>query len=354
MRIRTYCQAINEALHEAMARDDKTFIMGEGVDDPKVIFGSTAGLQEKFGVERVFDIPLSENGMTGVLMGAALAGMRPIMTHQRIDFTMYAMDQIVNHAAKRCFASGGVQSVPMTIRAIVGRGWGQGPQHSQSLQSLFAHIPGLKVVMPATAYDAKGLLIASIFDNNPVLFIEYRRLYEETGDVPEGYYTVPLGKGIVRSEGRDVTVVAISYMAPETLKILPALASAGIRVEVIDPRTLKPLDETLILDSVRKTGRLVVVDTAWRTCGMAAEISALAAERCFPSLKAPIRRVTLPDIPTPTTQALEKIYYPGPLDIARAVCEVMGMDGPAIDKVSEHIRLDAPAPAAAPQFVGPF
>ncbi|OGH56866.1 MAG: acetoin dehydrogenase [Candidatus Lindowbacteria bacterium RIFCSPLOWO2_12_FULL_62_27] len=350
--MRAFRQAINEALHEAMARDDRTFIMGEGVDDPKLIFGSTAGLKERFGPERVFDIPLSENGMTGVIIGAALAGMRPIMTHQRIDFTLYAMDQIANHAAKRCYASGGRQSVPITIRALVGCGWGQGPQHSQSLQSVFAHIPGLKVVMPSSAYDAKGLLISSIEDNNPVIFIEHRRLYEIEDDVPDGHYKVPLGRGVVKCEGKDVTVVAVSLMVFESIRARQALAEAGIDAEIVDPRTIKPLDVNLILESVRKTGRLVIVDTAWKTCGFSAEIAALAAEECFGALKAPIRRVTLPDVPTPTTSALEKIYYPGALDIARAACDVMGLGGKVPPAVEASIAgMTTPT---APQFFGPF
>lgn len=345
----TFCQAINEALHQAMERDKNTFIMGEGVDDPRTIFGSTKGLAEKFGSRRVFDIPLSENGMTGVMVGAALAGMRPIMTHQRIDFTLYAMDQIANHAAKRSYSSGGIQRVPMTVRAIVGRGWGQGSQHSQSLQAIFAHIPGLKVVMPSSAYDAKGLLLASIQDNNPVIFIEHRKLYDELGEVPEDFYTVPLGQGIVRCTGKDVTVVAISFMVKESLRAAATLQSLGIETEIIDPRTLKPLDENIILKSVRKTGRLVVVDTGWKTCGLAAEVSALAAEHAFEFLKAPIRRITLPDIPTPSSYALEKHYYPGPLEIAHAICDVVGKSRQSVKKLLPSIESE-PTPSTSQPF----
>ena len=346
----TFCQAINEALRQAMESDKTVFLMGEGVDDPRAIFGSTRGLKERFGKDRVFDLPLSENGMTGVLIGAALAGMRPVMTHQRLDFTLYAMDQLVNHAAKRCYTSGGIQSVPLTIRAVVGRGWGQGSQHSQSLQALFAHIPGLKVVMPATPYDAKGLLLASIRDNNPVIFIEYRRLYEEVGEVPEEPYTVPIGKGVVRCEGKDVTIVANSYMVLEAFRAREILKEIGIEVEIVEPRTLKPLDESVILQSVRKTGRLVVADTGWKSCGFAAEVSALVAEKEFSSLKAPIRRITLPDIPTPTSWVLEQVFYPGPREIVKAVCEVLSLKEALEGTLS--IR-DVPAPSLK-QFVGPF
>lgn len=349
MRTLSYKEAIREGLEVAMASDPTVFLMGEGVPDPKRIFGSTAGLLEKFGPERVFDIPLSENGMTGVMMGAALFGMRPVMTHQRIDFMMYAMDQIVNHAAKRAFASGGVQGVPMTIRAIVGRGWGQGPQHSQSLQALFAHVPGLKVVMPATPGDAKGLLISSIRDPNPVIFIEYRRLYEIVGEVPEGDFSIPLGRAVVRREGRDATIVAISYMDFEALRAAAALASIGVEVEIIDPRTLKPLDEEAILRSVRKTGRLVVADTGWRTCGVSAEIAALAAERAFDSLEAPVVRVALPDAPTPTSSVLEAAYYPGAAEIVHAVLASLGRAGEA-EEAMEALPDDV-SPTA---FTGPF
>ena len=352
MRQITYAQAINEALHQAMEKDKDVFLMGEGVDAPPAIFGSTRGLKERFGKERVFDMPLAENGMTGVLIGAALAGMRPVMVHQRLDFILYTMDQIVNHAAKRCYTSAGRQSVPITIRALIGRGWGQGSQHSQNLQSLFAHIPGLKVVMPATPYDVKGLLLSAIWDNNPVIFIEHRRLYDETGEVPEDPYLVPIGEGIVRFQGNDVTLVAISYMHLESLRAKTILDKMGISVEIIDPRSLKPLDEFLILQSVRKTGRLVVADTGWRSCGVAAEIAAFAAEKAFSSLKAPIRRVTLPDIPTPTTSVLEKAFYPGPQEIVQAVCDVMALPE---EKRAAGLALFQQAPPTSPrQFVGPF
>lgn len=325
-RALTFCQAINEALMQAMERDPAVVVFGEGVDDPRAIFGSTRGLAERFGGERVSDIPLSENGITGVLVGAALTGLRPVMTHQRIDFTLYAMDQLVNHAAKRCYSSGGRQSVPLTIRAIVGRGWGQGPQHSQSLQAWFAHVPGLKVIMPSTPFDMKGLLLAAIADPNPVICIEHRKLYDETGEVPEKSYTIPLGQGVVRREGCHATIVAWSSMAIEALRAATMLEQAGISVEVIDPRTVKPLDEALILQSVEKTGRLVVADAGWTTCGMSAEVCALVAERAFDALKAPVRRVALPDIPTPTSHVLERAFYPGAAQIAQAVSELMGVE----------------------------
>jgi len=351
-RTRSFCDALNEAVRQAMEADPTVILMGEGVDDPRAVFGSTRGLKERFGEERVFDIPLAENGMSGVAVGAALTGLRPVMTHQRLDFMLYAMDQIVNQAAKRCYSSGGRQSVPLTIRAIVGRGWGQGSQHSQSLQSWFAHVPGLKVVMPSTSYDAKGLLLSAIQDPNPVICIEHRKLYDHVGEVPEEAYTVPIGVGRVHREGTDVTIVAFSYMLQGVQRALPAIERAGISAEVIDPRSARPLDEEMILRSVRKTGRLVVCDTGWACCGLSAEVACLAAERAFQALKAPIRRVALPDVPTPTSRVLEDAFYPGPPEILRAVWDVMGMDR-ALPDVEDPVPMARHGTADATS-AGPF
>jgi pyruvate dehydrogenase E1 component beta subunit len=275
-----FFQALKEATEIAMTRDPSVYLMGLGVPDPKGIFGSTLNLHKKFGDDRVLDMPTSENGMTGVAIGSALAGMRPVLTHQRIDFALLSIEQIVNQAAKWHYMFGGLMKIPLVIRMIVGRGWGQGPQHSQSLQAWFAHVPGLKVVMPATPHDAKGLLIASIEDDNPVIFIEHRWLYGMSGQVPEGHYTVPLGQARVARTGRDLTIAATSYMTLEALRAAERLAEEGIDVEVVDVRTLKPLDETTILGSVKKTGRLIVADTGWKTMGIGAEIVARAAEEC--------------------------------------------------------------------------
>src|SRR6185503_14273247 len=248
-----FVQALNEATDLCMAKDSSVQIMGLGVPDPKGVFGSTLGLQEKYGAERVSDLPTSENGMTGVAIGLALAGMRPIVTHIRLDFAVLTLEQLVNQAAKWHYMFGGRMRVPMVVRMIVGRGWGQGPQHSQSLQAWFAHVPGLKVVMPTTPHDAKGLLIASIEDDNPVIFIEHRWLYNISGPVPEGVYRVPIGSARVMREGTDITIVAISYMALEALRAADVLASHGISAEVIDLRSLRPWDERTVIDSVRKT-----------------------------------------------------------------------------------------------------
>ncbi|MCG3149449.1 MAG: Acetoin:2,6-dichlorophenolindophenol oxidoreductase subunit beta [Verrucomicrobiae bacterium] len=349
-RLLTYAQALNEAVSLTMEVDPAVFIIGEGVDDPKGIFGSTSGLKEKFG-DRASDMPLSENGMTGVIIGAALAGMRPVMTHQRIDFTLLALDQIVNHAAKRCYTSGGRQGVPITIRCIIGRGWGQGSQHSQSLHSFFAHIPGLKVVMPTTPYDAKGLLIASIEDNNPVVFIEHRWLYNINGQVPEGLYRVPIGEAKMVREGSDLTIAAVSYMTLEALRAADMLAEAGVSVEVVDVRTLRPLDDKPIINSARKTGRLLVADTGWKAAGFSAEIVARVVEELHGLLKCAPRRIALPDCPTPTTPALANNYYPRSVDLVAAVCDMLGMkpDRP-FAQATTAVPLDLPDKL----FTGPF
>ena len=323
-----YWQAISEAHVQSMERNERVFIMGIGVDDPKGIFGTTLEAYKKFGKKRVFDTPVAENTMAGCAIGAALAGMRPVMVHARNDFMYYCMDQLCNHAAKWHHMFGGLMTVPITVRAIVGRGWGQGSQHSQSLQALFSHVPGLKVVMPSTPYSVKGLLMASIEGDSPVIFVEHRRLYDYAGPVPEGPYTLPIGKGAVVRMGKDATVAAISYAVWDAIKAAVALKEeGGIDVEVIDLRSLKPLDEELILNSVKKTGRLVVADTGWKSYGASAEISALVAEKAFEYLKAPIQRVALPDISAPTSVTLEKVFYPGAMDIISAVRQIVQKGG---------------------------
>jgi pyruvate dehydrogenase E1 component beta subunit len=319
----SFREALKEALVQAMQADERVFIIGEGVDDIAGSFGTTLGLHEMFGRGRVIDTALAENGITGVAAGAAMAGMRPVMVHLRMDFLPLAMDQIINHAAKWYYMFGGRVNVPLTIRAIIGGGWGSAAQHSQSLQALFMHIPGLKVVMPSTPYDAKGLLLAAIADGNPVICIEHRWLYDRTGPVPREMYTIPIGQGDIVREGRDATVVATSYMAFQAALAAASLEKEGIDIEVIDPRSLKPLNETLILASVRKTGRLVTADTGWRTGGAGAEIAARVIEHAPVCLKAPIRRVSCPDTPTPASAALEKVFYPGQADIIAAVKEVL-------------------------------
>lgn len=319
MRTISYVQAINETLHQVMASDKQVFIIGQGVTSPWYVGSTTIGLTDHFGPKRIIDTPVSENGVTGAAVGAALAGMRPILVHPRMDFMYYALDQIANQAANWYYMFGGQTSVPLTIWAIINRGGEQAAQHSQSLQAMFTHIPGLKVVMPSTPYDAKGLLMASIADENPVIFIDDRWLYNNLGEVPEEPYSIPLGKGIIRREGKDVTLIATSYLVTEATKAAESLGKEGVDIEIIDPRSLKPLDEALLLASVKKTGRLIIADAAWKTCGVGAELAALVAEKAFGYLKAPIRRVSLPDTPAPASSVLEKAYYPGAQDIVSAV-----------------------------------
>lgn len=318
----TYREAILEATAQMLEADKSVFVMGEGVDDASGVFGTTKGLTDRFGKDRVMDTPLAENGLTGIAVGAAIAGMHPIFVHMRVDFTPLTMDQIINHASKWHYMFGGKLSCPLVIRSIIGRGWGSAAQHSQSLQALFTHIPGLKVVMPATPYDAKGLLRASVYDGNPVIIIEHRWLYEHMGHVPEEPYTVPIGKAIIRKPGKDVTVVATSHMVYESMLASDILKSEGIEAEVIDLRTLKPLDMPLIIESVKKTGKLVIADTGWKEGGIGAEVIARVTEEAFDYLKAPPQRVSLPDAPTPASSVLEKAYYPGKDQIIYAVKKI--------------------------------
>jgi pyruvate/2-oxoglutarate/acetoin dehydrogenase E1 component len=315
----SYAEATNEALSQALSLDPRVFVMGQGVDDPSGMFGATKNLHLAFGTERVFDTPLAETALSGIAVGAALGGMRPVYFHNRPDFLLLAMDQLVNHAAKWFYMFGGAASVPLVFWACIGRGWGSGAQHSQALQGLFMHIPGLKLIMPSTCFDAKGLMLSAIKDNNPVLIIDHRMNFKQRGIVPEEPYTVPIGKGVIRRAGRDVTVVAVSHLVTEAFVAAQELACEGIEVEVIDPRTLRPLDEDLILESVARTGRLVICDTGWKTGGVTAEIAAMVAEKGFSTLKAPIARVASPDLPTPAGYTLEQAYYIGKDDIRRAI-----------------------------------
>lgn len=315
----TYKEALCEATAQMLETDKSVFVMGEGVDDPGGVFGSTKGLHAKFGKDRVMDSPLAENGITGIAIGAAVAGMRPILVHMRVDFIPLSMDQVINHAAKWSYMFGGTVGVPIVIRSIIGRGWGSAAQHSQSLQALFAHIPGLKVVMPSTPYDAKGLLRASVYDGNPVIFIEHRWQYELMGHVPEEPYTVSIGKAAIRREGKDATIVALSQMVNEAMAASDELKKNGIECEIIDLRTIKPMDAATIISSVKKTGRLVVADTGWKECGVGAEIIAKVVEEDPSMLKAPVARVCLPEAPTPASPVLEKAYYPGRAEIMEAV-----------------------------------
>jgi len=315
----SYSLAINEALHQKMFQDPSVFLIGQGVKSAWYVGNTCRGLIEKFGEKRVIDTPISENAITGAAVGAAIAGMRPVVVHPRMDFMMYALDPIINEAANWYYMFGGECSVPVVIWAVINRGGEQGAQHSQALQALFSHIPGLKVVMPATPYDAKGLLISGIEDENPVVFIDDRWLYNIEGEVPNEMYRIPIGKGLIRKKGKDITIVATSYMMWQALEAAESLKEKNIVAEVIDLRSIFPLDKELLLESVKKTGRIIIADAAWKTGGVAAEVSALISEEAFGFLKAPISRVALPDAPAPVSPTLEKAYYPTKENIIQAV-----------------------------------
>ena len=323
MRTLSYSGAILEGFKEKMESDKDVFILGQGVTNPWYVGDSMQDLDKLFGAERVIDPPVSEQGMNGVVVGAALAGMKPVVVHPRVDFLVMGIEQIINEAANWSYMFDGQINMPLTVRAIINRGGEQAAQHSQALQALFMHIPGLKVVMPATPYDAKGLLISSIEDPDPVIYIDDRWLYNLVDEVPEGLYRVPIGKGEIVTPGEDVTIVAISSMVPEAKKAAQTLLKESIRAEVIDLRTLKPWDTDLVLSSVRKTGNLIIADAAWKTAGAAAEISAYVVENIFNELKSPPIRVTLPDIPAPASRTLEEAYYINSADIINAVKETL-------------------------------
>ncbi|MEK7479506.1 MAG: transketolase C-terminal domain-containing protein [Patescibacteria group bacterium] len=318
-RLITYEAAINEALHEEMQMDPRVFVYGIDVADHKRTFGTGIGILEKFGAERFFSAPLSEEALTGFGLGAAINGLRPILTHIRVDFMLLAMNQLVNMVATHTYGTGGKVKVPLTIRAVIGRGWGQGFQHSKSLQSFFAHIPGLKVVMPTTPYDAKGLLKAAIRDDAPVIVLEHRWLYKQKGEVPKEDYIVPIGSSNVLRKGKDITIVATSWMNVEAAHAADILErERGIEAEIIDPRTISPLHDEPIFRSVGKTGHCIVADYDWANCGFSAEVAARVSEACYGVLKSPVRRIAFPETHCPTTRPLENIFYPNAKDIVRA------------------------------------
>jgi len=324
MRRLTYAEALNEALHQLLEADDSVMIIGQGVTSPWYVGNTCVGLIDKYTSSRVIDTPVSENAVTGAAVGAALAGMRPILVHPRLDFMHYAMDPIANQAANWYYMFGGKLSVPITIWGIINRGGEQGAQHSQATHAIYAHIPGIKVVMPSTPYDVKGLLRSCVYDGNPVVFIDDRWLYKIEGDVPEKRYSVQIGKGKIRRKGKDLTIVATSYLVHEALRAAEELAKKGISAEVLDPLTLKPLDEDCIVKSVGKTGRLLVVDGGWTSFGAAAEIMArLAENEGILEIKAPLKRLALPDSPAPASRTLEKNYFKRAEDIVREAAKLV-------------------------------
>jgi pyruvate/2-oxoglutarate/acetoin dehydrogenase E1 component len=318
-----YREALNEALKEEMRRDKSVFVMGEGIAERGGSYKVTVGLLEEFGKKRVIDTPISENGFTGAGVGAALTGMRPVVEILFIDFTMLILDQIINQAAKFKFMSGGTARVPMVLRTQGGVGNGLAAQHSQSLEMLFYHIPGLKVVMPSDAYDAKGLLKSAIRSDDPVIFLEHKLLYMNKGHVPEEEYTIPLGKAKIKREGKDLTIIAWSGMVPKVLEAADLLSEQGIDAEVVDPRSLVPLDKETILDSVRKTEHVLIVQEAVRRGGVASDISSIIQEEAFDYLDSPVKILAGLNIPCPFNLSLEELIVPQVDDIVKAAKEVV-------------------------------
>jgi acetoin:2,6-dichlorophenolindophenol oxidoreductase subunit beta len=318
----TYAEAIRDGMRFEMRRDPRVYLIGEDVGIFGGCFGVSTGLQEEFGPERIIDTPITETSIVGHAVGAAVAGLRPIAEIMFIDFAGVCMDEIFNQAAKMRYMFGGKASVPMVVRTTCGGGLSAAAQHSQCMEAWFAHIPGIKTVMPATAADAKGLMISAIRDDNPVVYIEHKQLLFSSGEVPEGEYLVPIGKADVKREGSDVSIVTWSGMVPRALTAAGLLENEGINAEVVDLRTLVPLDREAILKSVEKTGRVVIVHEAVRTGGFAGEIAALIADEGFDFLNAPIKRVTAPDTPVPFSPVLEQAYLPNEGNIVAAVKEL--------------------------------
>lgn len=316
MRELTYAQALNEALREEMLRDENVILLGEDIAGHGGAFKVTLGLADQFGPKRVRNTPLAEAVIAGSAVGAALTGLRPVCEIMYIDFITIALDQIVNQAAKIYYMSGGQAKVPMTLRTQGGGGRGNAAQHSQCLEAWLAHIPGLIVVQPATPYDAKGLLKSAIRNDNPVIFIEHKSLYTTRGEVPEEEYLIELGQAEIKRKGGDMTIIATSWMVPRAMEAAEQLSGQGIEAEVVDPRTLVPLDEETIISSVKKTGRVVVVHEAYRRCGFGAELAALIQEEAFDYLDAPVARVANPNVPVPFAPQLEKAIIP---DVAKIV-----------------------------------
>lgn len=306
----SFVEAINESIHLEMIRNKKLITFGLGINDPKRIFGSTKGLVERFSSERVFDVPTSENALTGIGLGLSLGGNSVLMTHQRLDFFLLAFDQLINSISKWNYMfNGNSGKVNVTIRLIVGRGWGQGPTHSQNLQSVFSHFPGLRVVVPTTPYDAKGLLTSSLRDPNPVIFLEHRWLHNSEGYVPKNNYLINLEKSKILKKGKDISIISTSYMTPEIKNIYKKLKDKNIDFEHIDLICCKPLDTKSIVKSVKKTGRVIILDTGFKTNSISSEIITLINENCFKDLKHRPIRITAPDIPEPSSYGLTKFYY---------------------------------------------
>lgn len=353
----TFAQAICEATDVCLAEDPSVYLIGLGVSDPGAIFDTTRGLVDTFGPDRVIEMPTSESGLTGIAIGSAIMGQRPIMTHQRVEFSLFAFENIINTAAKMRYATAGKMNVPMVIRLIVGRGWGQGPCHAQSLESVFGHIPGLKVVMPTTAYDAKGMFIAAVRDNDPTIFIEHRWLHSTHGNVPDKAYEVSLSESKLVREGSDITLVASSLMTLEAMIVADVLKDLGVGVDLIDLRSIRPLDMTPVHTSILKTGRLLCIDSGWTTFGVGAEIITRVVETGTDKFRAPPRRLGMAEYPSPSTRALISDYYPYPNDILEQALELLNLSAEQSDaarKALAETQKDRLVDVPNKSFSGPF
>ena len=356
-RLLSSSEAILEASDQMMKRDNKLILIGEGINDPKGIFGTTSNLFKIYGKDRVIESPISENGITGVSIGLSINGFKVLLIHQRVEFALLSLEQIINNAAKSFYVSNGKHNVPIVIRMVIGRGWGQGPAHSQSLETVFSSTPGLKVIIPSTPYDAKGMLISSIFDPNPVLILEHRWFHYVKGDVPRRIYKTNLKKPNVILKGNDITVVASSYNINEVIFCSKILKNFGISIEIIDLRVLRPLDTEVIFKSVKKTGRLIVFEIGNKIYGVGGEIISMILEKDFNIFKSSPSRIGLPDSPTPSSRALAEKYYPNSSDILKEISKQLNVNVEVqekiinllLDKIPEN-EIDVPNP----EFKGPF
>ena len=348
----TYVESIRESQRQVLKDDPDVFIIGLGASDPKGMFATNLGLVDEFGPERVMDTPLSENALTGISIGTAALGLRPILVHHRLDFTLTAFEQMINQAAKWFFNSGGKSNLPLLIRMVVGRGWGQGPTHGQSLQSVFAHIPGLKVVMPCTPQDAGDMILSGVYDGNPVVYIEHRWLHGIKSEIEIPFKKYQIGQGRIAKEGKDFTIVANSYGVIDAIRAANLLENYGIKVEVIDMRSILPWDKKLVIESVSKTQNVLVNDTGHISFGVSSEIITTLVENLWGKLKNKPIRLGFPDIPVPSAPGLSKNYYPGPVEIVNEISNALKI------KISTEdlAKLKGPGPYDIPPqgLVGPF
>ena len=349
--------AIREGLAEAGKKDKNVLLFAEGIDDPSSVFGTTKDLKQVYGEDRIIEMPVSENGLCGVAIGAALMGKRPVISFHRVEFALLALEQIMNNAAKAHYISNGKHRVPLVIRAIIGRGWGQGPEHSQSLEILFASIPGLKVIMPTFPNDAKGMIIAAIEDNNPVIFLEHRWCHYVQGLVEDGYFVADITEPIKIRDGNKFTIVASSFMVLEALKAALHLANCNIEVEVFDLRVLRPLKLKKIFESVRKTGCLMTVDCGFKTLGIGAEIISQLVSAQFDSFKIPPIRLGMPDHPIPSSVGMLNGLYPDAIQIFEGVARALQCSSELISKELKALKIEKanlPMDIPNPEFKGPF